>query len=195
MGAKIKIGETATSTLDVDIEYVCSFCDTENLCTETLTGSSYTPTVAGINLDKDIKLNATVEVFGAFYELTNPKNPDRFNNANLSCSCRRCKKQEPWARMDYSFLDRVYFFCLFVSVAAGFIFLTSGGLVSIEGLPLYLLIICVVTACICVGISRYKTVHTKKMVALIKELPLKSMPRISFYSRDRHDDFYRRHYL
>ena len=189
----IKIGEEATSTLDVDIEYFCSYCGTENLCTETLESKVYTPSIMGINLVKGIKTEAAANVLGLFYNLIDSKDPASFSTVNFSCSCRKCKKQEPWARMDYSLLDRVSSFCLGVSAVAGLYFLVRLG--SFDSNAWYGLIVCAVAAAMCIGILRYKTVHTKKMVSLIKELPLESIPKISFYSRERHDEFYKRYYL
>lgn len=118
----IKIGEEATSTLDVDIEYFCSYCGTENLCTETLESKVYTPSIMGINLVKGIKTEAAANVLGLFYNLIDSKDPASFSTVNFSCSCRKCKKQEPWARMDYSLLDRVSSFALVFLLLQGFIF-------------------------------------------------------------------------
>jgi hypothetical protein len=92
--------------------------------------------------------------------------------------------------MNYSFLNRVFSICLTISIVAGLYFLIRLG--SFDSNAWYGLIVCAVAAAMCIGIAKYKSVHTKKMVSQIKELPTKSIPRISLYSRERHYDFNRR---
>ena len=64
----IKIGETATVRLDVDVQYRCSSCDADILTTGTVRAVAQTGAIMGVNLDSNLTGNAKKALVEKFDE-------------------------------------------------------------------------------------------------------------------------------
>ena len=183
---KIEIGKTVTATLPVDIVYQCSACGKENLDIQTINGSAYTPSIIGINLDRNVSENAKTSLHENIDSLLNQENIHRFQEAKFSCKCRFCGHEEPWTRMHYDELEGVNKGSFNILWFSGLAMVLSMGCAPI--FPISLVVFLISTA-ICVGIKIHKIKNNKQMEQLILELPKESLPTILPYSAERHDIF------
>ena len=175
---RVKTGETATASMPIDIQYRCSSCGEENFITGTISGSAHTGTLMGINLDRNIYEKAQREVLDKFAGLAAQIDPHRYRSAELTCKCKKCGYKEPWARMNYSHLDKPYAFSL-----ALFIFSAIMSLVGLSQQPFnamhYIFFsLLVLSAAAGFGIGFYKFKNNEKMEQLIDALPPESLPTV-----------------
>lgn len=191
---KVKVGENATASLNVDVQYRCSSCGNENLAMETIKSTAHTATILGINLDRDIAGEAKNDLENKLNTVLDQKNPRRFRTLGLACTCKQCGHAEPWARMNYDKLDGINGVSLCFLITAGVIssIVMSGESIydmEINFAHIILCAIVVASLAVCIGISAYKNKNNQKMEELISRLPQEALPRISLHSQERHNGF------
>lgn len=186
---RVKTGETATSALNVDIQYRCSSCGNENLAIETIEGTAYTATILGVNLDRNIAGQAREDLERKLNTVLDQKNPQRFRAVKFACTCKQCGYAEPWARMNYSNLDRLNVVSLCILGFSCVVAMAGAYESAINLARVIMMLIAVASLAACIGINIYKNKNNQKMEELIAKLPQESLPRISIYSEELHNTF------
>jgi len=185
---RVKIGETATTQVVVDLQYRCSSCGKDNLITETISGSAYTATFMGINSDKNLVKHSEENLVENIAVVMDQNDPQRFRAAEFTCTCKNCGYAEPWARMKYDKLEKPKTISVSILVLSAIMFLMS--LKSINyAMSLFFFAIVALSATACVCINRYKDKRMEKIEQLIAQLPKESLPTILPHSKDRHEEF------
>lgn len=174
---KVKTGETATASISVDLKYRCSSCGKENVVAASLSGSAYTATVMGVNLTRNLQEKATEALSAKLKRILNENDPHRFREANFVCSCKYCKHQEPWAKMDSKRFNNIATVFTGILMCSAFILLIVGvrPFSSMSFLSLLLTILS------CVGLTATKIYEAKncdRMEKLIAKLPPESLPSL-----------------
>ena len=96
----IKVGETATITAFMDVEYRCSSCGKKNSQTLPLKGVGHVGTVFGYNLGDPVR-EAKENALGKLRVLQSDQ-PNKYLITPISCVCERCGYREPWASLDHT---------------------------------------------------------------------------------------------
>jgi len=188
---RVIVGEQATARLLVDVQYRCSSCGKDNLATETLKGSAYTPTLMGFNVVQNLTDRAKDKLIEKLANVSNKADPHRFRAMGFTCICKYCGNVEPWANMTYSLLKELNAFSLVILFLSIFLSFFSFGAGEFNYRHFLLFAILALSAATCIGISIYINKNYKKMEQLIAVLPQESLPTILPYSKERHDVFNR----
>lgn len=133
---RVKIGETATASLTVDVRYRCSVCGVDNLTMQTIKALAHTSTVFGINLNSSLHQTAKNNLIKTLTSILDVNNPQRFRQAGFKCRCTNCGHIEPWAKMNYERLENLKVLSVVLMVLSGMLLLArlnvrhfDGGLV------------------------------------------------------------------
>ena len=170
---------TATSSLNVEVSYVCSVCGTSNKTQTTIQAF-------GKNPDK-----ASARMQNILTDLNSDDVTKRYTHANLKCKCAKCHYSEPWADLDFYKLDG---HIMVWSLVCGLIYLTQGlqpimkhfefprlyPLGSAIMQSMFWLIILLPPVLIFV----YKKILAASSARKIAELPAESLPQIQVAKRD-----------
>lgn len=190
----IKIGETATATARVDVQYRCSSCGKDNLETQSLSGMVETGTIFGINLNQHLHADAQKSLLENMELIMDESNPGRYTRARFTCACRHCGHIEPWAKMNYSALDMPQKILLYVLVFGILPLLPTFSLRPISWFHIIVWTLYGLCAAAFAGILFYKYNNDIKMQALTLALPCESIPIVTIYAKERHEAF-RKAYL
>ena len=174
----IKIGETATVRLDVDVQYRCSSCDADILTTGTVRAVAQTGAIMGVNLDSNLTGNAKKALVEKLAALSNENTPHRFRTAGLNCSCPNCGHKEAWAKMNYEKLEKPSAISGGILIASLLILLYGLSAHPFNSLHLAFLLVSVVSALIFIGIKTYITKNNEKQEQLIANMPAENLPTI-----------------
>lgn len=186
----VKIGETATASVTVDVQFRCSNCGKDNLALQTVSGKAETSTVFGVNLKGDLAGSAREDLVENLEIIMNPNDPLRYRLAQFDCKCQRCGHAEPWARMHCKRLD------LFTKLGIGLLFLLFIPFIatlSLRPVSAFHIIVWAVmglTIAFCIGSRLYKTQHIETMDMLSRGLDREFQPTVSLYSRERHLEYH-----
>lgn len=186
---RVKTGETAVASMMIDIRYRCSSCGEENLAIGTLSGTAHTGTLMGVNLDRNIHDKAQRDVMDKFAGLVGQIDSHRYRTAGLTCKCKKCGHKEPWARMNYTHLDKPYAVSLALLIMSVFMSLVGLAEQPFNVMHFIFFSILVLSAIACFGIGFYKSKNNEKMEQLIDALPPESLPTIFPYTKQMHDMF------
>lgn len=188
----VKVGETITVGLKVDIQYYCSSCGKENLTTGTIKESAHTSTLMGFNFDSNLKGTAQKALHNKIEAVLDQENPHRFRTAGISCSCRNCGQIEPWAKMNYDHLEKPKTISLSILILSAFFSLFGLKENPISVACLVLLAIAALSAAALIGINTYISKNNEKQEYLIAALPKQSLPIFLPHSEERHTAFYKK---
>jgi len=186
---RIKIGETATASLAVDILYRCSACGKDNLAIGRIKGSSYTPTVMGVNVDYDVSGSAEKTLWENYATVLDPNNPHRFRKAGFVCRCKNCGYAEPWARMNYDHLETPKKVGVITAVLSGIMLMAGLTAAPFGFMHFIFLAFFAMSIATCCGIRIYKRKNNENMEYLIAALPQESLPDIHTHTKERYDAF------
>jgi len=165
---------TATSSLDVEVNYICSVCGTENTQRTKIQVSTN-------NANK-----ATERMHNILTELASDDLSKRYTHANLKCTCKNCKYSEPWTGLDFYKLDDLI---RVLTLVCGLIYLTQGLqpiMKHFEFPQFYPLGSCIMQSLTMLVIMLppvivflIKKAQASTSAKKIAELPAHSLPRIS----------------
>ena len=173
--SKVKIGETVTVSLSVDLKYRCSSCDKDNVAAASLSSSEHTGTLMGVNLKRNLHEQATEALKAKLKRVSDQCDPHRFRNANFTCKCKYCGHREPWASMDSERFNIIFMACLCVLFCSVFL-LPFVSLNPFNGMSLLFLLPTVFSAAGLVGTIIYQSKNCDRMEKLIAKLPPESLP-------------------
>jgi hypothetical protein len=188
----IKVGETITACLKVDIQYYCSSCGKENLNTGTIKETAHTSTIMGFNLDNNLRGTAHKALSNKIDAVLDQENPHRFKIAGISCSCRNCGYTEPWAKMNYEHLQKPKTILSSILMLSAFFSLFGLKDQPISAAFFVFLAIAVLSATALIGINTYISKNNEKQEKLIAALPQQSIPIFLTHSEARHTAFYKK---
>lgn len=92
----VQTGSTTTITRNIELDYVCSKCGTQNHVNSTISESVFSSALVRVNPYEEAN-----RVFD--YKIDNLNNgriPDRYREFSPYCSCPNCRHVEPWAKVD-----------------------------------------------------------------------------------------------
>ena len=184
---RVKTGEIATVELNIDVQFRCSSCGTDNVEIETIRGSAQTPTIIGINTDRNFVSRAQDALKANLDAVLDQNNPKRFRAAGFTCKCRNCGHTEPWARMTYDHLEKPKTICLSILIVSAIMSITALSTGDFGPVHCFFYVLLALSAAACIGISAYKNSNNEKMEKLIAALPKESLPTILPHSKERHD--------
>jgi len=184
---RVKVGETVTTSLKVDLVYKCSTCGRTNLSTQQVSGQGYTSTFFGKPLSNHYKL-AQEDLSSNLKYILESKDPMRFHRANFSCVCSHCKQMEPWTNLKD---DKRH---ILLEICAGvftFFFLFMIGNFQIffhELFPasIFFLVIMALTGGYCLYKLIAKYTAKKRTIERLSKLPPESFPKIYPYNTELH---------
>lgn len=176
---KVKVGESATVTLMVDIKFRCSSCGKDNKVTIPMQGYAYTSTVMGFNIDRDLSGTATEELNDKFAAVLDESNPHRFRKAGISCICGYCCHKEPWARMTYERLAIPSVISAFIAFPSLIILFFALGQLTFNTIHQIAAILLILSSTTLWAINRYITKNDEELEKQIAELPVESLPTFS----------------
>jgi len=84
---------TVTSSIPVEVSYVCSVCGTANTIQTQLQVSARNENKASQQMQRILT------------DLVSDDLSIRYTHANLSCNCSKCKYSEPWTNLNFYKLD------------------------------------------------------------------------------------------
>lgn len=151
---------TITSSVDVEVSYVCSVCGTQN--------TTRTKLQASANNEK----KASQQMQTILTDLASEDPTRRYIHANLKCKCAKCHHAEPWANLDFFKLDILVRVCCLIGLLA---FLPVVVDPYSSGIPLFS-VLCLLAAAV---IFVYKKVQAASSAKKIAALPAQSLPTIT----------------
>lgn len=151
---------TVTSSINVEVSYVCSVCGTANTTQTQLQ-------VSARNEDK-----ASRKMQRVLTDLASDDPSVRYTHANLTCSCSKCKYSEPWTNLDFYKLDTLSRVLLLIG---GVILLSSLTDPLSSGGMIIAAVLCMLAGLSVLGFKKFQAVSSAKKIA---ELPAKSLPTI-----------------
>lgn len=151
---------TITSSVDVEVSYVCSVCGTQNTTRTKLQTSA--------NNEK----KASQQMQTILTDLASDDPTRRYIHANLKCQCSKCRHSEPWTGLDFHKLNTlIRVLCLI------------GGLILMAGLVdpyssgnFFPAVLCLLAAAV---IFVYKKIQAASSAKKIAALPAQSLPTIT----------------
>ena len=171
---------TVTSSLEVDVSYVCSKCGTPNKTRTRLQAQSNNAAKASARMNNILT------------ELASDDLSRRYTHANLKCRCAKCRHSEPWAKLDFYKLDG---HILAWSLICGLMYLIQGlqpimkhfefpqfyplGSAIMHSLTMLVLFLPPVL------IFVYKKMKAASSAKKIAALPAESLPRIQAVKNDK----------
>ncbi len=178
---RVKIGETATATLNVNVAYRCSSCGHNNIAEQAITGTAQTSTIAGINLSNNLTTKAREDLYEKLAIALDKNSISRFRILKFNCKCRHCGYQEPWARMHQPVLDTIRGILWGVLILASLLLFASfsdGGSIGA-----FVFVVGCIAGILCV--RHFIAKHNDEMEFLIATLPPESLPTILPLTKDR----------
>ena len=154
---------TSTSSLDVQVSYICSKCGTPNTFHTKLSAMGSNAYQSGARLQTIIN------------ELNTKDVTERYNNANLKHKCHNCKHQEPWSGLD---LNKKKGYAIMCAIVSGLLFLTPAGTIVKYGNILTLVPLLVVFSIPTLLFVLSRAMKKKSVARKMAALPVESMPYI-----------------
>lgn len=151
---------TITSSVDVEVSYVCSVCGSQNTTRTKLQTSA--------NNEK----KASKQMQTILTDLASDDPTRRYIHANLKCQCSKCRYSEPWSGLDFHKLDTlIRVLCLIggLILMADLVDPYSSGML----LPA---VLCLLAAAV---IFVYKKILAVSSAKKIAALPAESLPTIT----------------
>lgn len=160
---------TSTSSLKVEVSYVCSVCGTPNVQQTT------------IQVQANSSEKSQAKMHNILTELASDDLSKRYTHANLKCRCTKCKYSEPWADLDFYKLDTLITVC---GLIGGLIFL-AGLTDPYSGTPIIGLL-CLLAAGVIFVYKKFLAASSAKKIAQLPPhcLPVVRLPRSTVPSQN-----------
>lgn len=188
---KVKTGEIATVTADVDLCYQCSACGEPNMAISSVSAESYTPTIFGFNTNSNFVQEARELLAEKLQKLVEKKDPSLIAEAGFICHCRKCGHKEPWAKTNFTKIKKSQpaWYCYGAALAFfGFLLIkTATEKMSYGQILLGALLF--LPLAFAIGRSIYVSYHYNKYLNQTVALPEQSIPRVQLHNRDQFRNF------
>lgn len=189
MGVRIGTNVTATSSIKAELTYVCSNCGKENCCEQRIEAQGYQngPGYPNEQFHEFMEASAThgakKHLLEKIVALSQDDVSKRFSTAEFSCRCAHCGHKEPWARMDYRWMEKPMIWvltALCVSIICLIVLFCYG---ETEAALIKCAPITVISLILFLAGRMYKKQNTAKREAEIAQLPASAIPHIEFKSK------------
>lgn len=160
---------TSTSSLNVEVSYVCSICGTPNVQQTT------------IQVQANSSEKSQAKMRNILTELTSDDLSKRYTHANLKCRCTKCKYSEPWADLDFYKLDALITVCGLI----GGLVLLAGLTDPYSGMSMFGLL-CLLAAGVIFVYKKFLAASSAKKIAALppQSLPVIRVPRSTVPSQN-----------
>ena len=187
----VQIGTTVTSTRSIrtELTYVCSKCGRENRCRQTIeirseqNGPAYPSRKAEERMAASAHLGVQKKTVDMLRQLTQEDVSKRFSTAGFTCCCEHCGHREPWARMNYRWMEKPFIWLMTALLLAIICLIVLACYGEIEaGLPSCVPVALISLALLLAG-REYQKRNTAKREAEIAALPASAIPQIQFLGK------------